>query len=114
PFTSIANANDSDDDEDTQPIPPVLLFRVENDARYHDGGDDDEPPFDAPYRAACAGMPAGLYTAAADPRSKDVAEGGGVLALPFRVGGSGRARRSDRSRFDSAAAVFQLGLVLRA
>ena len=102
-FTSIPN-----DDEDCDPVPPVLLFHAAEEPHHLDPNAELENPFIYDYNEAGT-IPAGLYLGSINRRDFNIAEDGFRLLLPLQIGSNGLAKRSDGSEVESAAQLYQHG-----
>jgi hypothetical protein len=110
PLTTVLN-----EDEDSLPIPPVLLFRADTPKTYSlEPNDSEANPFCEPYNRpddddSTKELPAGLYTESIDRKLYDNTEDGFRLLLPYVLGSNGYVRKSDSARFEDGAGLYQHG-----
>ncbi|RFU27595.1 hypothetical protein B7463_g8736, partial [Scytalidium lignicola] len=100
PFADVPPDPLPEEDEESQVINPILLFRSAE--LYSAPPDYKEPsgsdlPFGWPYNEVSS-YAAGLYLNGADRGDGNVFEDEAKLVLPFPIGASGYARKSDGSR----------------
>jgi hypothetical protein len=100
PFTEVPPDPLPEEDEESKAINPLLLFHSPE--LYSGPPDGNDPsgsdlPFGWPYNRILS-YPAGLYLSGADREDGNVFEDEAKLVLPFGIGSSGYARKSDGSR----------------
>jgi hypothetical protein len=100
PFRNMAPDSPNDDPDNENHLPPILLFRSEQNYTAPPQSDrtGSDLPFSWPYNQVTQ-YPAGLYLAPVDHYSANDFEDECKLVLPFGIGSHGFARTSDGARF---------------